>query len=249
MADPYRHNRRFIGYAPYILNRNNTSAWITTGSVDSDNTYIDVDMVDYRTISDILLIKHNFKNFTIQYWNGSAFVDFSPAIAETVNTAESNYYQVAQVQTSKVRIKIFGTMTPNEDKHLYQFILTEKIGQFEGWPVIKNPKHSKNKVISKMISGKYNVLPNVSGFSCSLGFNSISSDADLTLIENIYDEMQGFLFWPCGGSETQFKTVRQGYQLEDVYLMACQNDYEPEYLSGIYNLGIGIEIKMIEVVD
>jgi hypothetical protein len=236
-------------YAPFVLNRNNNSAWVTTSSVDADNTYLDIDMIDYKTVTDVFLLKHNFKNFTVKYWNGTAYVDFSPAIAETTCTAESSHYSVASVLTSKVRIQIYGTQTANQDKYLYQAVLTELIGQFAGWPVIRDLKHSKNKITSKMLSGKNNVLQNVSGISCTLKYDSITSDADLLIIEDLYEQPEGFLVWLCGGSESQFKTVRQGYRLEDLYLMKCQDDYVPEYNSGVYVLGVSLDIKLVEVVE
>jgi hypothetical protein len=235
-------------YASNALNRNNTSAWLTTGSTDASLTTFEVDFQEVRDITDILLIKHNFKNFTVKYWNGSSFVAFSTPISETVNTAETTHYTRAVVSTQKLQITVNGTMVANSDKYMYQFIATEQIGQLNAWPVIKKPELSRNRIKNQMLSGKFNVVENVGDFSCSLYVKALSSDADLTIIETLYSSTEGFLVWLCGGSETQFKTVRQGYRLEDLYLMKCLNEYLPEYYKGLYNSAIGIELKLQEVI-
>lgn len=235
-------------FADLVLNRNNYSAWITTGSVDADNTTLEVDMVDTKQISEILLVKHNFKSFKVEYWDGAAYQAFSPAINETTNAVESNWYTVAAVTTSKLRITIYGTQTANEDKVLTQFIATEKVGQLTGWPVIKNPKHGTNKQSTKMLSGKLNIVRNVGAFSCQLEVKNWRTAADLVVVESLYDSLDGFLVWLCGGVTTQFASSRKGYRFEDLYLMGCSNDYEPEYYKGMYQCGMDITMSLTEVI-
>ena len=236
-------------YARNVLNRNNVSAWITTGSVDADNTTLTINFSDIQEVTDILLLKHNFKAFTVKYWDGSAYQDFSTPIVETTNTETSNSYQRSSVQTSRIQLTITGTQTPDVDKFLYQFILTTRIGKLESWPQIKAPVLSRNKRVSQMLSGKMNIQENVGGFSTSLNWDSLSIDADLDIIEQLFDSSEGFLYWPCGGDEDQFKTLRQGYRMEDIFLVKCTNDYAPEYNSGVYVNGIKLSMNLAEVID
>ncbi len=236
-------------FAHRVLDRSNNTAWITTGSVDADNTTLTIDIGDQKFITDLILIKHNLKNFTVKYWNGTTYTNFSPAIAETTNTDTSNHYPVTQVETSRIQITIFGTQTADVDKYIHQVIMTSRIGQLTGWPKIKKPVHSRNKKKSQMLSGKVNLQENVGFFSCELEVDSWSIDADLDIVEALYDSQDGFLVWLCGGDETQFKTLRKGYRLEDIYLMKCVDDYSPEYNQGIYQLGMKIQIQLAEVID
>jgi hypothetical protein len=236
-------------YAVNVLNRNNTTAWITTGSLDSNNTTLTIDTADTKLISDILLIKHNFKAFTLKYWDGFTYQDFSPAINETTNTKESNYFEVEAVSTNKLQLTILGTQVPDSDKFLYQFIATEKLGRLTGWPIIKSPTISRNRKTNQMLSGKMNVFENVGNFSVTLRFNSFSSDADLTLVEELYNQVDGFLVWPCGGNEAQFRTARQGYRMIDIFLMKPIDEYTPEYNKGIYKSGLSFDINLEEVID
>lgn len=238
-------------YAPYVLNRSNLSAWLTTGSVDANNTTLTIDFSEKRTVSDIILIKHNFKSFNIKHWDdvSSSYQDFSPPINETTNTAETSYYVVTTLETSKIQITILGTQVANEDKFLYQFIATQRIGQLYGWPQIVSPTLSRNRITNQMLSGKLNVVENIGAFMCQLTVDSWSNDGDLSIVENLYDSNEGFLVWLCGGDETQFKTVRQGYRLEDLFLMKCTDEYTPEYNDGVYNNGIKIQMTLQEVID
>ena len=76
----------------FIRNRNNTSAWLTSGSTDAANTTLEINMVDVHSVDKLLLIGHNWKAFTVQYWNGTIYTDFSTPISETVNTDETTFF-------------------------------------------------------------------------------------------------------------------------------------------------------------
>lgn len=235
-------------YASYPLQRNNNIAWITSGSVDANNTTWTVDTQDPHTITDILLVLHNFKNYTVKYWNGSSFVNFSPAINVSGNTAATTYHQVASVDTSKLQITITGTQVPDSDKVMHQFIATSRIGQLQGWPVIGKPTIDRNRINTKMLSGKMNVAENVGGFFCKLSVASWHVDADLSIVETLYQANRGFLVWLCAGDPTQFWSNRQGYRMEDIVLMKCTNELIPEFNDGIYQRGMKIDIELAEVI-
>lgn len=236
-------------YTDFARNRLNTSAWVTSGSVDADNTNIVVDFVNSVDLDIIILAKQNFKNYTVQYWNGSAYTDFSTAINVTNSTADTKYHEFTLVTTTKIKLIVTGTQTANADKYLYQFIASEKIGRLEGWPVIKKPTLSRDRIKNKMISGKLAVKEQIGNFSTDLEVKILSDDTDLTVVEDLYDSNDGFLLWLCGGSETQFSSVRKGYRLEDIYLMKCVDEWQPEFYKGFYKSGIVTKISMSEVVD
>lgn len=233
-----------------IIDRSNRTAWATDGSVDADNTTIVVDTADVGTIDSIFLLKHNFKSYKVEYWDDIALTynAFSPAIDETTYAADDSYYEVGSVQTSKVKITIRGTQTPDSDKFLFQFIMTQMIGRLEGWPIIKKPTLSRNLKEKKMASGKSHILANVGGYSAVLAYESSPIAGDNDIVEALHDSSEGFLFWPCGGSEDQFSRVTKGYRMEDIYLVRCKNEYQPEFAKGFYQNGIKQEIDLVEVI-
>lgn len=234
----------------FIRNRNNTSAWLTTDSTDAANTELLIDTIDGREISEILLIGHNFKAYTIQYWNGSIFTDFSTAISETVNTETTNHHTFDLVTTSMVKIIITGTLVVDADKQLKQLIFTDKVqtGQLIFWPQIKKPRHNTNKRVNVMLSGKVNVVESVGGFSVDLSISNWTKSADLDIIEDIYFGKRGVLVWLGGGDEAQFAQQRIGYRKEDIFFMRATNDYIPEWRSFIYQNGIKLTMKLREAI-
>ena len=237
-----------VGFEDLARNRSNDTWWATSASVDSDNTTYEMDLVDLFSIDTIILVGHNFKSYTLKYWDGSAYQDFSTAIAPTTNTATTTVHSFTAVDTTKVKLTILGTTTVDIDKVLAQFIITKKIVTLNGWPVIKNPTHDKNISVTKMVSGKANVAQNLIGFSASLEVVTLSNSADLAAIDRLYFSGYSFLVWLCGGNESQFGYAARGFRLQDIYLVQCVNQWTPEPYNGIYGMGYKTQIKIAEVI-
>lgn len=235
--------------ADLALNRTTLSGWMTTGSVDADNTTFQIDWDSEQLIDSILLVHHNFKNYTLQYWNGSAWTDFSTTVAVTNNTDGTTFHEFTEVSTTKLLLTVTGTQTANEDKYLGMFIATTALGQFAGWPQIKKPLVSRNRQVTQMLSGKRSIHEGVGNFACTLSVQLTTDTADLALVETLYDENEGFHVWLCGGSESQFSAPRKPYRLRDVFLMKCADELEPELHKGIYVAGMKIDMQLTEVVD
>lgn len=238
----------FIGY---IRDRKNTTGWMTTGSVDANNTTITADVSESKDFTDIILSGHNFKSYTLQHWDDttSGWTDFSPAINEHANPGGTSRHSFAKVETNKIQLIIRETVLPNDEKVLRQFIATELIAQLNAWPIIKDAVSSRNRVKSVMLSGKRSIRENVGGFSCKLEVQVWRDPADLAAVEELYFANESFLVWLCGGDEAQFSSPRIGYRLEDIYLMKCENEYEPEWYHGLYTSGLNLKISLAEVVD
>lgn len=232
-----------------VRDRSNRTAWQTVGSTDASGTTVLVEFGETRRLTDILLIRHNFKAYTIQYYDDDAlaYANFSTPISETVNTDETTLHQFTAINTTKILLTISGTQVANAEKTLYQFIATERLGRLAGWPQIKKPRIGREVKTSKMLSGKSNVVESVGFYSVRLSVTNWSSDADLAIVESLYDSNEGFLIYPSGGNEAQFSSVRQGYRLEDIFLVRCTNDYNPEFVGGFYRTGLKLDIDFTEV--
>lgn len=236
-------------YAPFVQRRSNNIGWMTTGSVDASNTTLTCDFSNLQTLTDIILVNHNFKSFTVKYWDGSTYQDFSPAVNETTNVDSTSRFSFATIDTTKIQVRITGTQIANSEKRLTQLIATELIGQLAAWALIKKPTHNRNKRDSTMLSGKHFIGENVGGFSVDLSVSYLTFDTDLTLMETLYGSGNGFLVWLCGGDEAQFRTKRIGYRLQDLYLMKCKNDYIPEWYASVYTTGVNITVQLVEVTN
>lgn len=236
--------------AANVMNRSNRSAWTTSGSADASGTTFEVNFGEVRRLTDILLLKMNWKSYTGQYWNEdtSAWAAFPTAVSETTNSAASKHHTFAAVNTSKIKFTINGTIVADAEKYLYQLVATEEIGQLNGWPVVKNPRVGRELKQTKMLSGKVNIVEAVGFFTVKLSVANWSDGDDLDLVETLYDMSEGFLVWLCGGDEDQFSSRRQGYRMEDIFLMRCANEYRPEFVRGFYKSGLKLDIDFVEVV-
>lgn len=229
-----------------LQRRSNNVGWMTNASVDSDDTTVTCDFNDLQTLTDIVLVNHNFKSFTVKYWDGSAYQDFSTPISETNSTDSTSNYNFNSVSTTKIQLIITGTQVANSDKRMNQLIATSRIGKLNGWPIIKTPVFGKNKRNNTMLSGKAFIGTNLGGFSCTLSVSNWSNAADLSVIETLYSAGQPFLVWLGGGIETQFSSSRQGYRKQDFFYMRCVNDYTPEWANGLYQTGLKLDIALAE---
>jgi hypothetical protein len=235
--------------AANVLDRKNTTAWLTSGSVDADLTTLIIDFVDPYYLTDLLLVKHNFKSYKVEYWDGAAYQAFPTPVDETVNTALTTHHSFAGTTTTKIKLTVRLTTVVNDDKTLYQFIATELLGQLNGWPPIKKPTVGKNKRRSGMLSGKAAIARNLGGVSFGLDIPVHSDTADIDLLADLFDRSDGFLVWPCGGSESQFTRAVEPYRLQDIYCMACQDDFNPEWYGGMYKAGMHWSAQFVEVND
>ena len=233
-------------FTDLLRNRSNNNGWSTTGSTDAASTTLVVDMTDSLPIDNILLVSHNLKAYTIKYWNGSAWTNFSTTIAETTNSATTTRHTFTSVSTSQIQIIITGTMVANADKRLAQLILTETLGTFTVEPVVSRPRVSRNRKVSTSLSGRKKVFKSVDAFSCNLKHDTVKLDADCDIIELLFNLYNPFLIWLCGGTITQFNYERQGYRLQDIFYVDIINDYEPEWINGNYNAKIKLDMDLAE---
>lgn len=234
-------------YVDLMRNRRNTSGWMTTGSTDAANTQIDIDFNDEVEIDSIMILKHNLKAFTIRYYNGSSYVDFSTAISETTNTAGSNYYSFTLVSTSAIRIIITGAQTVDADKFINQLIFTESLGEFSEEPQIM-AEFDKDRKVTRFLSGKNYVAKSIGGFMCKLRKRAVANQSDISLISTLFDSFDGFLVSLSGGTSTQFEFTVPGYRLEDVFFMNCSKEYKPDYNGGYFKHGQDLDMSLIEVI-
>ncbi len=229
----------------FMRNRSLDSAWITTDSTDAAGTQIDVSLGDARDISDILILGHNLKSFTLSTFNG---VTYDQQFTTTTETEDVTYIQFTEVSTTAIRIVVNGTQTADDDKFIKRLIVTKLFGQFNGFPKIQSPTNSTNKKTTKMLSGKISLTEGVGSFQCKLNVENFFDTADLQLIENVFLARNGVEVWLSGGDEDQFTLALKGYRRLDVYRMRPKNEYKPEWAKGIYVLGTKQTLDLVEVV-
>lgn len=229
----------------FMRNRSLNSAWITTDSTDAALTQVDLLIGDSRPVSDILILGHNLKSFTVSTYNGATY---DTQYTTTTETDDVTYITFTEVSTTAIRIVINGTQTADEDKYIKRIIVSKLFGQFNGFPKIQGTTNSTNKKQTRMLSGKISLTEGVGSFGCKLTVDNFFDVADLQLIESIYLKREGVEVWLCGGDEDQFTFAALGYRRLDVFRMRPMDEYKPEWYKGIYSSGTKQTLDLVEVV-
>ncbi len=244
----------------YMLDTNPITSWNSVGSSDIVTETLTIRFGFESEINRILLINHNFKAYTIQYWNGSTYVDFSnvykltgtvqSSITETVNANDTSYYEFDTVTTTIIKITITTTQVANDEKYIFQVIATKELGTLEGYPIINSLKQSRNTVVTEMLSGKQNITKGYETFSCKLQFKNYpaSLSDDLDLVWTLYDSQDPFLVWLCGGHTTSsyFRYALRGFRPRDIYQCQVKGDVPVSYYKNIYNAPVNLELQLEE---
>jgi len=229
----------------FMRNRDLNSAWATTDSTDAAGTQIDISLGDGQTVSEVLLLGHNLKSFTVSTFNGATYDVQYTTTTETEDVTEITF---AEVETTAVRIIVNGTQVADDDKFVRRILVTKLFGQFNGFPKIQSPTNSTNKKQTKMLSGKISLTEGVGSFQCKLSIDNFYDVADLELVQNIYLNRNGVEVWLCGGDEDQFTFAAKGYRRLDIFRMRPVDEYKPEWQKGIYVLGTKQTLDLVEVV-
>ncbi len=233
-------------FTDLMRNRDNLSGWGTTDSSDAGLTTMVIDLGDTRDMDAIILAEHNLKSFTLKNGDGTTWNNFSTTIAPTDNTESTTYHSFDSTTATHLQLIMNSTQVVDADKFIRQFIVTEQIGELTIQPEIQ-PEWDKSRKVTKYLSGKSHITKSVGAFRCRIRMGVVSNDADLTLIETLFNAYDGFLVWPCGGDVAQFETIREGYRLQDIFLMDLINDYAPQFNDSRWNHGIPIDLRLVEI--
>jgi len=234
--------------ADFIIDQNNYTYWRSSSSNDLTTETIEIEF-DEVEIDRIFLMRHNLKDYKIEYWNGSAWTHFSSVvgitgslanITETVFEKNVSYYEFSPVTTSKILVTALKTQVANEEKYISQVICTKEIGTFAGFPRVKDLDFDKNSRTKKTISGKYSIQKSFEVASFGMELKDYPTDdefnVDLDLVTSLYESEDPFLVWLCGGKYGKpfFRYTIRGYRLEDLFQMKVSKPIKTSYNNGVY---------------
>ena len=241
----------------YILDGNKYTEWISIGSSDLTEEEIIIDLDTAENINRIILTEINFKNFEVQYWNGSTWTNFTNVvgvngtayvgIASIDYALDSAYFEFDNVTTTRLRIACLTTQVPNAEKFICNFICTTEIGTFKGFPRI-DPTTDMNEVKTKTLGGKVLVSKGFETVKIKVNFKTHPYQTDVTLLEELFSRVEPFLVYPCGGRSgvKYFKISQKIWMLKDIFNMQATGDLDSDFEKGVYILGVNKNITFEE---
>jgi hypothetical protein len=213
----------------YALSMNKLVKWESVGSNDSTTETMTITFDDTKTFSRIFIVDTNIKDFKIFYDTNQ---DFSTVrginnasltkIDVTDSTSNTVYYEFDEVSADNILIQMFNTQAANEEKYITIAIVTEEIGAFEGFPQRSAVNIKPNSKVATTETGKRIIRRGLDSFSAKLSV-AYSLQADIDLLETLFDRDEVFLIWLHGGLTTSFNMVQRGWRLQDIYPVQCDN--------------------------
>ncbi len=246
--------------ADFAIDRNPFTFWRSVGSTDAVTETLIIAFDVDQTIDRIILLDHNFKEFTVKFDSAGAFVDFTTVvgldgalgggITETTFSDDTAYYEVDQVTTPRIEITVTKTQVVNAEKFIAQIIATTELGTFVGFPILKSITQTRNSRVKKMLSGKFNISKSIESAAFRLDFKNYppSLTADLDLALSLFDRESPFLVWLSGGRRgTDFFTFTlRGFRLKDVLQMQVNRDFKMSYSKNVYLIQVNMQLSLVE---
>jgi len=248
---------------PGCIDRNPFTYWYTAGSNDSTTEVLTLTFAS-ALINRLLLLDHNFKNYSVKYLNGSgSYVDFTNTkgmdgatsggkIVETAFADSSSYCEFDSVTTTSIRISITSTQVANQDKFLNTCIVTSEIGTLAGFPTISPITVDRNSKIKKTLSGRFSIQKSDETATFKLSFKSYPSavtyNVDIDLMMTLHDMDAPFLVWLCGGrrGSTYFNYTLRGFRLKDLYQMQIDKAFALSYTANVTKNSLNAEVDFQE---
>lgn len=112
------------GTASYLYDQQPVTQWTSEGSSDAVGESLELTLKNWqgveveRDINRIVLLNHNFKACSFDYWNGSAWVELTAAALANCAVANSYISLAAPIATSRVRVRPTTTQVANAEKAL-----------------------------------------------------------------------------------------------------------------------------------
>ena len=233
-------------FVKQVRDRSNFTGHATTGSSDAANTQYDIDVIDPFSVDTIVLVNMNFGSYTLQYHNGSSFVDFSTPINVSGNSSDTKFHEFDAVTPTQYRLIVTGTQVADDDKSISQIILTKKVGTFVAEPEIGRFLFDSDKRSNKLISGKRQISRKAESLVVQLGFPPNKTQSDLDLIKDLYQSMEGRLISFVGADDSSVGLTVSGFRNKDLFLMTPDDDYDSSFFEGRFANGLSNQIRLVE---
>jgi hypothetical protein len=215
---------------------------------DDDTTTVTWTISYNKTVAidRIFLNRINFKEFTVQYWSGVIWADFSAVIgldgslaggiSETDFADETAYYEFDAINTTSIQITATKTQTADQEKIIYNLFTTEELGTLEYFPQIPVIETTRNPRESEGLGGLMNSQKSYEVVSFNIDFVNYPSQADYDLARTLYNSDDSFLVWLCGGRRGSgyFRYNIEGYGLSHIYNMQTTGKMGQGYPNNIY---------------
>lgn len=237
--------------AQFAFDENNRFSWASDGQ-GTDGTSITLDRVlaAGATINRIFVKNTNISNLSVLVDVGSGFVTLSSATSFTLikSSAGDHYYFELDnaITIDSIRITGSNTITANEEKSVGQVLAFNELGQIEYNDDIQ-PKRTRSQVISKLNTGKVDVINKGRSFGFKIKLKSHYNSSDNTIINTLLQREREVWVWINDNNESIMKMIQEPFRFGDVYKMSFQKNDTMRYTNNAFFSGVDVTFDFIEV--
>lgn len=239
------------GLASLVFSENKDYAWSSQSqNSDSSQVYVERVLPFAEPINRIFVQNTNIKNLTIQVDIGSGYVNLSSASSFTLtkSTDGQTYFYELNTTIEIIKIKFIGsqTITANQEKYMYQALAFKELGQLKNYSDIQ-PKRERQQVISKLNSGKADIINKGKQTSFKVKLKSHFNSDDNEIIDLILQRSKEFWIWINDKEQTSMIMIQEPYRFEDIYKVAFQKADSIHFTKNIWYSGVDVEFDLLEV--
>ena len=259
-----------------IFDLDRATQWTSSGSNDSTLETVIVTFTTAQSINRLMIIDMNFKQFNIQYWDGTAYTDFTgvfdtapsntgvygtgtygstvygtegttSAINFLINGDTTKYFEFDTVSTTQVRISVTKTIATDAEKFLHQFYVGAEIGTF-----IDDITSSPNSYSAVKSASRSNYIPLSNGGTVK--YKRSDKYASKFKLKELWETSDQDIV-NAMYDDGQFAIlpcgavpyIQRGWRLEDLFHVIIQGDLESDFSIGrVADIGLEYQFSLLE---
>ncbi len=236
------------GFPIFAFNEKSKFSWSSSGEgTDGDQIYIERVLAASSPINRIFIRNTNIEDITIEVDTGSGYVALSSFNLIKSNDG-SNYFYELENTINILKIKILGsnTIIPNQDKTIQQIFAFKELGQLKNIDDI-NPKRVRVQKISKLNSGKVDIINKGQYFTFQLKLKSHFKASDNAIITTIINRQDSMFLWINDDLEDVMTMLQEPFRFSDIYKVGVQSDDTLAFTKNLFFSGIDDTINLVEV--
>ena len=230
-------------FSSYLYDRVRSTRLTSVGSNDATPEVWEITFAATKTISAIMLDNHNIKSGTIQYWNGSSYVNFSTAISLSNNTDTTNFFTFNQVSTTQIKLTLNTTQTVDAQKTVGEVMAIDYIGTPETLPSAFSVTYTERSVEHETATGGSVYVFFGKKAKIKITFSD-ASYTDMSLFETLKNLFSPFIIYPNGGA---FAGQDIGFRIYDIFTVNYVNDFTPVLKANVLGVRQSLAMELREI--
>jgi len=233
------------------FDESNKYSWASNGqSNNSDSIYLERVLPASTPMNRIFIKNTNITDATIEVDIGAGYVSLATATSFTLikSNAGDNYFYELDNSLSITRIKITGsnTLIANREKTIQQVLGFSELGIILNNQDIQ-PKRNRIQSITKLNSGKVDVINKGRDFAFKVKLKAHYNTADNALINTLLQREGEVWIWLNNNLENIIVMPQEPYRFQDIYKVAFQKSDSVQFSNNAFFSGIDVTFNFVEV--